>query len=433
MQVTETLSAGLKREYKVVVNQAELDQELNAKLVDLSKRANIKGFRPGKVPFKVVQQQYGGQARGDVVNEMIRSSYGEAISKNQLRPVGDPRIEPVSVEPGSDLQFAAIIEVFPEFTLSPLDSLAVERQTVDISEADVDAMIESMRKQRVEYRAVERPAQSGDRVTVDFLGKLDGTPFAGGEGKDTPFVLGAGRAIADFETALTGMSAGESKTAPVTFPGNYGAAELAGKQTEFDLTVSKVEEPVLPEVDDEFAKAFGLEEGGVERLREEVRKSMEREAAEAIRTRVRNEVFDALQKANPIDLPRSLVNDQIQSLQLEMMQRMGARDASQIPAREPFEEPARRRVALGLLLGEVINREALKLDRERVANRLDELCSAYPNPEEVRRSYLSNPDALRQLEASVLEDQAVDFVLSKAQVTDKPQSFTEVTGFGRQS
>ncbi|MFM1886028.1 MAG: hypothetical protein RL026_1185 [Pseudomonadota bacterium] len=432
MQVTVTNTSGLERRIEITLPSTRVAGEVERRLRDYSRTARIKGFRPGKVPFNVIKQQFGGQARGEVVNDLIRSSYGEALSKNQLRPVGDPRIEPIALDEGGDLQFAALIEVFPQFTLAPLESLTVERQVVDITEADVDAMIESMRKQRTDYREVSRPAQAGDRVTVDFLGKRDGTPFDGGAGTDTPFVLGAGRAIADFETALTGMSAGESKTAPVTFPENYGAKELAGQQTEFDLTCKKVEEPVLPEVNDEFAKAFGIEEGGVERLREEVRKSMEREAAEAIRTRVRNVVFDALQAANPVELPRALVNDQIQSLQLEMMQRMGARDANQIPPREPFEEPARRRVALGLLLGEVINTQGLKLDRERVAERLEELCSAYPNPEEVRRSYLSNPDALRQLEAAVLEDQAVDFVLSKAQVTDMPQSFTEVTGFGRQ-
>ena len=290
-----------------------------------------------------------------------------------------------------------------------------------------------MRKQRVDYTPVERASRSGDRVTVDFLGRVDGVAFAGGEGKDTPFVLGSGRAIADFETALTGMSAGETKTAPVKFPDAYGAPELAGKQAEFDLTVTKVEEEVLPVVDDAFAEAFGLHEGGVAKLREEVRSSMQREIAEAIRGKLRTQVFESLQKDNPLELPNALVDEQIQELQAEMMQRTGQRDSGQAPPRDPFVEPARRRVALGLLLGELIRREGLQVDRELVHTRLNELASAYPNADEVRRAYLQSPDAMRQIETSVLEDQAVDWIVAHAKVTDTPATFAELTGFGRQA
>ena len=229
------------------------------------------------------------------------------------------------------------------------------------------------------------------------------------------------------------MSAGETKTAPVKFPDDYGAAELAGKQAEFDLTVKKVEEEVLPAVDDAFAEAFGLREGGVAKLLEEVRKSMEREVAEAVRTRLRSQVFEALLKDNPLELPRALVDEQIQQLQVDAMQRMGIRDASQAPAREAFEEAARRRVALGLLVGELVRREGLKVDRDRVRERLDEIAAGHPNAEELRRAYLQSPDAMRQIETSVLEDQAVEWIAARARVTDRPTSFAELTGFGRQA
>ena len=433
MQFTMTTTNGLERRIEVAIPHTRVAGEVERRLRDLSRTASIKGFRPGKVPFAVIKQQYGAQAHGDTVSELIRESYSEAVTKENLRPAGGPRIEPIAVEPGSDLKFAAVFEVLPEVSIKPVEELAFERPLAEVTEADIDAMLESMRRQRVTYTPVERASQKGDRVVADFLGRVDGVPFAGGEGKDTNFVLGSGRAIADFEAALTGMSAGESKTAPVKFPDAYGAPELAGKQAEFDLTVKAVEEEVLPPIDDALAAAFGLQEGGVASLRVEVRQSMEREVAEAVRTRLRAQVFDALAKANPLELPRSLVDEQIQELQVDMMRRMGAKDASQAPPREPFEEPARRRVALGLLIGELVRRENMKVDRERVHARLNELAAAYPNADEVRRTYLQSQDAMRQIETSVLEDQTVDWVVQRARVTDRPISFAELTGFGKQA
>jgi trigger factor len=433
MQFTVTTTTGLERRLEVAIPHTRVAGEVERRLRELSRTANLKGFRPGKVPFAVIRQQFAGQVHGDTVSELIRESYSEAVNKENLRPAGGPRIEPIDVAPGSDLKFAAVFEVLPEVSLKPVEDLAIERTVAEVTEADVDAMIESMRKQRVDYKEVARASQSGDRVTADFLGRVDGVPFAGGEGKDTPFVLGSGRAIADFEAALTGMSAGETKTAPVKFPEAYGAPELAGKQAEFDLTVTKVEEEVLPVVDDAFAEAFGLHEGGVVKLREEVRKSMEREVAEAIRGKLRGQVFDALQAQNPLELPNALVEEQIQELQADMAQRMGNRSAGQTPPREPFEEPARRRVSLGLLVGELIRRENIKVDRDRVNTRLLELSGAYPNAEEMRRAYLQSPDAMRQIETSVLEDQAVDWIVERAKVTDRTATFAELTGFGRQA
>jgi trigger factor len=433
MQMSLTATSGLERRLEVAVPGEQVASEVESRLKQLSRTAKLKGFRPGKIPLSVVRQQYGGQVHAEIVSELMRSSLAEAISKESLRPANGPRIEPIAVAPGADLRYAAVFEVLPDVAVKPVESLKLQRPTAPISDADMTAMLDSMRRQRISYTVVERESRSGDRVTADFEGRIDGVPFAGGAGKDTPFVLGGGGAIPEFEAALTGLAAGASRTAPVTFPAEYGAAELAGKQTEFTVTVTKVEEPVLPEIDDAFAAGFGINEGGVDKLREEVRHSMEREVAEAVRTRLRSQVLDALYRDNPLELPRSLVEEQLQELQVEMMRRMKQKDASQAPPREPFEEPARRRVALGLLLGELIRREGLKADRSRVNDRLNQLVAQYPNAEEMRRAYLQNAQAMQQIEGSVLEDQAVDWIVQRAQVTDLPLSFAELTGFGKQA
>lgn len=432
MQFTVTNTTGLERRIEVQIPHARVAGEVERRLRELSRTASIRGFRKGKVPLPVIKQQFGSQAHGDAVDALIRQSYSEAVTKENLRPAGGPRIEPIQVAPGDDLKFAALLEVMPEVTVKPVEQLAVERPVVDISEADIDAMLDSMRKQRTTYQAVDRPAKAGDRVVVDFAGRTDGVAFEGGTGTDMAVVIGAGRAIADFENAIIGMAKGDKKTAPVKFPADYGAKELAGKDAEFDLTAKSVEEPVLPELDDAFAQSFGLGDGGLAELRGEVRKSMEREAADAIRNKVRNQVFEALQRDNEVDLPRSLVEEQIQQLQIDLLQRMGRSDLSQMPPRDPFVEPAQRRVKLGLLIGELIRREGLQLDRAKVMARLEEVASAYPDPAQVTRAYLQNQDAMRQIETSVMEDLAVEWVLGKARVTDAPVSFADLTGFGKQ-
>lgn len=435
MQFTVKTTAGLERRIEVEIPRTRVAGEVDRKLRDLSRTANVKGFRKGKVPLPVIKQQYGSQVHGDTVSELIRQTYSEALTKEKLRPAGGPRFEPIQIAPDADLKFAAVFEVLPEVTINPVAALEIERPVAEISEADVDAMLDSMRRQRVTYSPVERAAAKDDRVVVDFAGRVDGVAFDGGTGTGMSVVIGSGQAIAEFENALVGMRKGESKTAPVKFPDNYGAAHLAGKNAEFDLTVQSVEEPVLPPVDDAFAAEFGVAEGGVEALRGEVRKSMEREAADATRTRLRTQVFDALHRDNQLELPVSLVEEQVQQLQMDFLQRMGrqVQDASQLPPREPFEEPARRRVKLGLLIGELVRRENLVVDRERVFARLEQLAAQYPNPDEVRRAYLQNQDAMRQIETAVMEDLAMEWVLAGARVTDRPTGFAELTGFGKQA
>lgn len=432
MQFTVNTTSGLERRIEVQIPHARVAGEVERRLRDLSRTAKVKGFRPGKVPLTVIKQQFGGQAHGDAVSDLIRQGYSEAVKQEKLRPANNPSIEPIQVEPGADLKFAAVVEVLPEVSVAAVDKIEIERPVAEITEADIDAMLDSMRKQRVTYTATDRAAKKDDRVVVDFAGRTDGVAFEGGTGTDMTVVIGAGQVIADFDNALIGMAKGETKTAPVKFPENYGAPQLAGKDAEFDLTVKSVEEPVLPAVDEAFAQSFGIGDGSLATLRAEVRKSMEREAADNVRTKVRTQVFEALQRDNQLELPKSMVDEQVQQLQFDLLQRMGRSDTSQMPPREPFVEPAQRRVKLGLLIGELIRREGIAVDRARVLERLDEAAAGYPNPEEVRRSWLQNADAMRQIETSVMEDLAVEWVLGKAKVKDKAISFPELTGFGKQ-
>jgi trigger factor len=433
MQFTVNTTSGLERRIEVQIPQTRVAGEVDRRLRDLSRTARVHGFRPGKVPLTVIKQQFGSQVHGDAVTELIRQGYSDAVKQEKLRPAGNPTFEPIQVAPGADLKFAAVVEIMPEVVVKPVAAVTIDRPAATITDADVEAMLESMRKQRVTYAAVERAAQKDDKVVVDFAGRSGGVAFEGGTGTDMSVVIGAGQVIADFENALIGMAKGDTKTAPVKFPESYGAPELAGKDAEFDLSVKSVEGPVLPAVDEAFAQSFGVGDGSLEALRAEVRRSMEREAADAVRNRVRTQVFEALQRDNEVDLPKALVDEQIQQLQFDLLQRMGRSDMSQMPPRDPFVEPARRRVKLGLLIGELIRREGISVDRARVVARLDEVASGYPDPEQVRRAWLQNPDAMRQIETSVMEDLAVEWVIANAQVTDTPVSFQELTGFGKQA
>ena len=292
-------------------------------------------------------------------------------------------------------------------------------------------MLESMRRQRPDYVAVERVAADGDRVTVDFEGRIDGETFQGGSATGIKFVLGKGQMLGEFEEGVRGAKAGESRSITVNFPADYGSATVAGKTALFAVTVTAVEEEKLPEIDDAFCEAFGVAEGGVEALRRDVRESMQRELAGAIRGRVRTQVLDALHDANPLEVPKGMVAETVQSMQMDFARRVGIRDPKQLPAADGMIEPARRRVALGLVVGELMRAQDMKVDRARVQAKLAELVGDHPQADEMRRQYLQNADAMRQIESATLEDQLIDWVLSQARVTDKPSSFSELTGFGK--
>jgi trigger factor len=434
MQVSLSATGGLERRLEVAVPATEVASEVEQRLKQISRTARLKGFRPGKAPYAVVRKQFGDQVHTEVVSDLMRSSFAKALSQEKLTPAANPRIEPLAVGPGTDLKYAAVFEVMPEVKLAAVDGIAVERPVSSVEETDIDAMIESMRRQRPIFTTVERPAKDTDRVVIDYKGTIDGAPFEGSEATDIQVVIGSKQSMAELEEGLKGASAGETRTVSVSFPEGHPNKAVAGKTAALQVTIKRVEEHSLPAVDEEFGRAYGVEEGGVDALRAEVRKSMERELADVIRNRVRTQVLDALYRQNPVDVPRTLLEEQVQQLQIDTARRMGVRDASQIPPRQQFEEPARRRVALGLLMTQIVQAEQIKLEPERVQTRLNDLVASYPEQQqdEARRAYQQNQDAMRQIQSAAIEDQVIDWVLGRANITDKPMTFKEITGFGQE-
>jgi trigger factor len=429
MQVSVESTGTLERRMEVQVPAVEIDKAVDERLQRLSRTVRLKGFRPGKVPVKVVRQQFGQQVRQEVLNDVVQSSFAEAVDQEKLTPAGGPRIEPINVGDG-DLKYRAVFEIVPQIELKGLETLPVERPVADVSEADIDAMIQNLREQKPTFTSVEREARDTDRVTIDFNGTIDGQPFEGGSGENIPIVLGAGRMLADFEAGLVGAKGGEQRTIKLTFPQNYGAQALAGKNAEFAVAVKSIEERHLPELDEEFCKLYGVEQGGIEQLRREVEENMRRELADAIRARLKKQVLDGLAAANAIELPKSMVDAQVRDMQIDAARRMGARDASQIPPPDAFQEAARRRVQLSLLVSEVIKNANIQVNQSQVQARFQELVQQYPDALQAVEQYRTNPQMRRQMEAAVLEDQVVDWLLERARVTDKESSFKELMNFG---
>jgi trigger factor len=431
MQVSLTATGGLERRLEVAIPAAEIDGEVAQRLKRISRTARLKGFRPGKAPIAVIRQQYGDQVHGEVINDLMRSSFSEAVQREKLSPAGGPRIEPIAMSPGSDLKYAAVFEVLPEVKLKPVTELSLEKPVASVTDKDLEAMLDTLRKQRPAFNEVARVAAATDRVTVDFVGTIDGVEFEGGSGNNVQIEIGAGRVMKEFEDALVGAQAGDKREFKATFAADHTNSKIAGKEATFSVSIAKVEEQSPAPLDDSFAKSFGIEDGSLDSLRNEVRANMERELGEAIRQKLRGQVLEGLFTQNPLELPRQMVEETIQELQVEMLRRAGVRDAKQLPPREPFEQPARRRVALGLIMGELVRTASIKVSREAVQEKLNELASSYSNPEEVRRAYLQNAEMMRQIESQVLEQQAIEWVLGQAKVSEKPSTFSELTKFGQ--
>jgi trigger factor len=421
-------TGGLERRMKVQVPADRIETEVDKRLLEVGRRAKLKGFRPGKVPMKVIRQQYGPQVRQEVLSELVQSSWYEAVSDQQLRPVGGPRIETQSAGQGEDLTFTATFEVFPEIALTGHEGLAVERPVAEIAASDLDDMIERLRRQRGHWHAVERKARRGDRVVADFDGTIDGQAFPGGSGREVSIVLGEARMLKDFEAGLADIAAGEERRLTVNFPPDYGASELAGRTAEFQVTARRVEEEHLPDLDDDFCRSFGIEEGGIEKLRSEVEENMRQEMAERVRELMKRQALDRLLEAHEVDLPAALVEQEILSLQQEAARRMGGRagEQAELPPREAFEDIARRRVGLGLLIGEVARSVPIHLDAARVRARLEMLAASYPKPAELLKLYTGNRELMAQIETAVIEDQVVDWLLDHADVTEKPMQFKDL-------
>ena len=430
MQVSVESTGALERRMEIQVPAERVEKAVDERLKSMGRTVRLKGFRPGKVPPKIIRQQFGQQVRQEVLGDVVQSTFAEAVTQEKLNPAGGPRFEPISMEQGADLKYRATFEIFPQIQLHGLDTLEITRPAAEVQTADVDAMIENLRAQRPTFNAVDREARDTDRVTIDFDGSIDGQQFDGDKGENVPVVIGAGRMIGDFEAGLKGLRAGEQKTIDVTFPQNYGSPALAGRKAQFAITVHSVEERKLPELDEEFCKTYGVEEGGIERLRQEVEENMRRELSDAVSGRVKKQVMDALLAANPVEVPRSLVDSQVRELQIDAGRRMGAQDVSQLPPPDSFVEPARRRVALSLLINEIIKTGNITLDQQQVQTRFEELSQQFPDANQALQSYRTNPQIRRQMEASVLEDQVVAWLLERARIIDRPSSFKELMNFG---
>ena len=429
MQVSIESLEGLQRKMTVQVPADQIATALDKKLKQVSKTVKLDGFRPGKVPLSVVKQKFGAQIRSEVMGDMIESSYRDAIIEQKIRPASAPEIQPVDAEGSEDMTYDAIFEVYPEIESVELDAIEVEKPVGQINDADLDEMINKLLEQRKEWVEVDRAAAEGDQVTTDFEGKIDGEAFAGGSGKGMAVEIGAGRMLKEFEDGLKGMSKGEEKTVDVSFPEDYHGKDVAGKTAQFTLTVSKVCEPQLPELNEELAKSFGVDDGDIEKFKQDVRQNMEKEMAHKLKTNLKNAVMTALLSKNEVIAPRALVDDEIKNLKMQMAQNMG-QDPSKMDLdgfpNELYQEEATRRVQLGLLVGELIRIENLKLNQDRFNATLQEMAETYEEPQQVVDYYTKNQNARASLEGMVLEDQVVDHILEKAKVTEKSFSFQEV-------
>lgn len=426
MQVSIESEKGLERRMRVQVPADRIESEVEVRLRKVGRQAKIHGFRPGKIPARVVKQHFGAQVRQEVVQEVLQSTWSEAVSQQKLQPAGSPNIEPETMEEGQDLSYIAVFEVFPEVEIKGLEKIKVQRPEVAISDADVDEMIDNLRKQRADWAEVERKAAAGDKVKLDFKGTLKGEPFEGGSAEDFEFVLGEGQMLEDFEKGVTGLKAGDEKTIKVKFPKDYHSTELAGAKAEFALTIKSVAESVLPELDEEFVKSYGIDSGSADDLRADITKNMERERDAKVLAETKRQVMEGLAAQNPIEVPAVLVSQEAHSMQHDAMERMGIKDHAQAPPQDTFKEPAEKRVRLGLLLQEIVAGEKLEVDNERVRAKVDELVAPYENPDEIRNMYLQNRQFLAQVENAILEEQVIEFLQEKAKLSTKKMAFREL-------
>ncbi len=427
MQVSVEALSDLERRVTVQVPAEKLAKEIEDRLLSLSRRVKVDGFRPGKVPLKLVKRMYGDQVRYEAVGELMEHSLHEALVQEKLNPLGGPKIEPKALEDGQDLEYSATFEVMPEFDPTGFENIAVERPTAEITEQDVDNMLQNLRQQRATWREVERPAAESDRVRIDFEGAIDGQNFAGGKGENVNVVLGKGSMLKDFEDRLIGLSAGAGTEFDLTFPENYQVKEIAGKTARFRVKLHAVEETVLPEVDDAFAASFDVKDAGVAGLRQSLRENMERELRDGIKASVKRQVMQGLLDANPIPVPKVLVETEIEHLARQLYFPADAKDEkTQRLKAQLFEPEARRRVSLGLLISRLATAQQIKVDERRVQNYLETMASTYQEPAEVMRWYEKTPKALDNVRALALEDQIVDWLLERARVTEKTSTFAEI-------
>ncbi len=438
MQVSVEKTSSLERRLTIVVPSEQFEDQVSSRLVETRGRVRVPGFRPGKVPMKEVRRRFGAAARAETASDVMRTSFSEAVQRESLAPAGTPTLQVVKLDPGVDFEFTATFEVFPPVELVDFASLEIEKPTCETTDEDIDAMVQKLREQRREWDEVERGAEDGDLVAIDFDGRLDGEPFEGGKGEDISFEVGSGRLLDAFDEAVCGMAAGDDKAFPAEFPEDHPNDALAGKTVEFTVSVRSVKAPRLPEVDEAFIRAFGvevgIEDGGLQAFREEVAGNMRRELDEAIRTQVRGRVMDELARNHDIELPDALVQQEIQAMKDGVLQRMREAERKLVSLPDDlFRERAERRVALALITREIIREHNLTADAGRIRQRIEELAEPYTDKDRVIAWYYQSDEQLSVVESAVLEDRVVETVLEAAQVSLQERSYVDIiAGEGRE-
>jgi len=423
--VTVESTGTLERRMRVELPAERIEKEVESRLKSVGKNAKIKGFRPGKVPAKVVRQRYGTQVRQEVLTDLMGQSYRDAVAQENLNPAAQPRIEPEVSGKGDGFAFVATFEVLPDVTLKDLDKIEVARPEIDITDEDCADMLENLRKQKATWKTVKREAREGDRVVVDFDGRLKGESIEGGSGSEVPVVLGEGQMLPGFEKGLTGVKADEEKSFKVKFPKEYQVEQLANKKVDFTIQVHRVEAEELPPLDDSLAEAYGVKEGGLDKLRADIVENMEREAEQKIRSDVREQAMTGLLEANPIEVPKSLIHEEAHSMQHEAMRQLGIEDHAQAPPLDEFREGAEKRVRLSLLIQQLVADNNLELDAARLRERVEQICAGYENSGAMVTNYLANPQVMSRIEPMVMEEQAVEWIIENGIETKKKISFKE--------
>lgn len=435
MQGSVETTGQLERRIRIAIPRAQIEMEVENRLKRIARTVKLHGFRPGKVPMKIVVQQYGSQVRQEVISEAGSQRINETLRDQQIRIAGYPRIEPApDVDSVDALEFTAVFEVYPDVVIGNLGDIKIERLVIQVSERDVDNTIEILRKQRATYNPVERTAQVDDQVEIDYLGKIAGESFIGNEAKGYSMILGKGQTLAEFDQAIVGMQAGQTKSFDVTFPTDYQGKEVAGKTATFEVQLNKVLAPKLPDVGPEFAQALGVADGDVAKMRAEVRANIEREVEKRIESKLKEQIMQALLTATPITAPRALIGGEIERLAQQMrqdMQTRGIQGADIALPPEFFEAQAQRRVSLGLILAEVVKANDLKADPEQVRKHVEAYAASYEEPEQVIAWYYENPTRLAEVESLALEQNVVSWALKQVQVEDKATPFDVLMGMSK--
>lgn len=424
MQISLENTGTLERKMTVEIPAEKITSAIEQKLQNMSRQVKISGFRPGKVPMRVVRQRFGKQVSQEVVADTMRSSYQEAILQEKLRPAGNPHIEPLNLETDQDLKYIATFEVYPDISLAELSQLEIEVADVEVADSDIDNMLEKLRKQKMNWKEVNRVAKQDDQVTIDFKGTMNDEEFPGGSQEDFAVVLGNSTLLPEFEKQLEGVKRDQEKSFDIEFPENYMQQELAEKIATFTIKVKKVEEGELPEMDETFVKEFGIQDGELSSLKEQLKSNMALELNQRKKAFEKDQVMKQLYEANKFEIPNSMVLDEIKVLRAHTMKDMNIQDESKLPD-SMFEEEAKRRISLGLMIGEIATQNEIKLDQEKVNEHLNVIASGYSKPEEVIQYYRGNQQAMANIEILVMEEQVVEFVLDQAKQVNKSFSYDE--------